>query len=249
MLPACTDSKDPKPGEADVLAAARGRLAVLAQATADGAYDATYRFVQKPSNATGSIRIRQNPPQYRIDVTSKTTASFMVIAQGVVSCTIKVPKGTTCFLVAKPGEEVPALFDPGVQRLFRDAVIELAEHPTDYVVVESAHPDEPGPSVSSAQPDGLTPTPMPSGSPLPLGQCFSVERVKTASPSTIRGGFEDGTYCFAEQGYATRIEVASGVLELVSLGGAPHENWFKPPATVQKLPDLPASATPTPSKT
>lgn len=227
VLPACTDSKPKKNDGDDAKNAARGRLTVLAQATADGSYDATYSFVQQPSNATGTIRIRQDPPQYRIDVTSKSTASFLSLTTGVVSCTIKLPRGTTCFLVARPGEEVPALFDPGVQRLFRDAVTELAEHPTDYdVTALPATSDSP-----SAAPSGV-----------PTGECFLVKR--TASPATPGAGFEDGTYCFAEQGIATRIEVESGLLTLKSLGGPPHVNWFTPPATVQQLPSL--SATPSP---
>lgn len=247
---ACTDSKKPTPP--DPQADARGRLAVLAQATADGEYDATYRFVQRPSNATGSIRIRQVPPQYRIDVTSKGTASFFALDTGIVSCAIK-PKATSCFLVARPGEEVPPLFDPGVQRLFRDAVEELARNPNDYVVTLleiSTSPSEPGtPSVAPTVTPSVTPSGSPSAAvPLPVGTCFAVERLSSLSPSpgTAAAGFENGTYCFAEQGVATRIEVESGVLELVALGGQPNSTWFSIPARIQQLPSL--SPTPTPSR-
>jgi hypothetical protein len=253
LLSGCTDSKPKRPSPAEEEAAARGRLTVLAQKTADGGYDATYRFVQRPSNASGTIRIRQEPPQYRIDVTSKGTASFFALRTGIVSCTIKLPRGTSCFLVARPGEEVPALFDPGVQRLFRDAVEELAKHPNDYRVTRT---DTPAASPTGTAPTGTAPasptvtpsgSPTPSPEPLPVGECFRVERLGTASasPGTTAAGFEDGTYCFAERGVATRIEVASGVLELVKLGGEPHPNWFRPPATVQSLPDLTPSPTPT----
>ena len=261
-LPACTGSKpEPKPTE-DPGAAARARLSVLAQATADGEYDATYRFVQRPSNATGTIRIRQVPPQYRIDVTSKGTASFLALNTGVVSCTVK-GRATSCFLVARPGEEVPALFDPGVQRLFRDAVEELARHPNDYrvTVVEPT-----GTPTATAFPTVTATTPAPTAAPKPgaspptvkrpppPGVCFQVERVASAAPApgSAAAGFENGTYCFAEEGVATRIEVASGVLELVSLGGEPNSTWFVPPAKVQRLPELPAprpTARPTASAT
>jgi hypothetical protein len=248
---ACTESKKPPAPTADPEADARARLSVLAQATADGRYDATYRFVQRPSNATGTIRIRQAPPQYRIDVTSKGTASFFALANGVVSCTIKA-KGTSCFLVARPGEEVPPLFDPGVQRLFRDAVEELARHPTEYHVTLV----EPTPAATdfapttppvTTPPATTAPAASASAAPLPVGTCFVVDRVTTASPSpgTTAAGFENGTYCFAEQGVATRIEVASGVLELVRLGGAPDRTWFTVPAKVQSLPTLPPSPKPT----
>jgi len=255
LLPGCTDSKPKGPTPDEVEAAARARLAVLAQATADGEYDATYRFVQQPSNASGTIRIRQVPPQYRIDVTSKGTASFFALDTGVYSCTLK-GKATSCFLVAKPGEEVPALFDPGVQRLFRDAVEELSKHPNDYrvAVVEPTASPSPSPVETTTPPPlTLTPTVPTTGTPsppvvvpLPVGVCFTVERLGSASPSpgTTAAGFEQGTYCFAEQGVATRIEVKSGVLELVSLGGGiPNSTWFSLPAKAQQLPAL----TPTPT--
>jgi hypothetical protein len=229
LLPAC-DGDSAKPSPQDPQAADRGRLAVLAQATANGAYDATYEFVQAQTSKTGKIRIRQNPPQYRIDVISaKDEASYFALSTGVVSCSRKATK-KTCFLVAKPGEEVPALFDPGVQRLFQDAVQDLASHPTDYSVA-AIHPETP-PSATPA-PDGV-----------PAGECFFVERLSTPTPGTTAAGFEDGTYCFAEQGLATRIEVASGTLVLTAVRAAPDAKSFLPIAPVQKLPDL----TPTPTK-
>jgi hypothetical protein len=224
---------------------------VLAQATADGEYDAVYRFVQHPSEAVGVLRIRQVPPRYRIDVTSKGQASFFALDTGVVSCTVKA-RATSCFLVAKPGEEVPPLFDPGVQRLFRDAVEDLARHPSDYRIriVEPSPTTtvSPTPAPTTVAPTG-SPAPTPtltasSPPPLPTGVCFAVERLSTAppAPGTTAAGFENGTYCFAEEGVATRIEVQSGVLELVGMGGEPNSTWFIPPAKVQQLPAL----TPTP---
>ena len=247
---ACTkDDPTPTPPVPDPEVEARGRLTVLAQKTADGQYDATYRFVQRPSDATGTIRIRQVPPQYRIDVTSKGTASFLSLHTGVVSCTVKA-EGSSCFLVAQPGEEVPPLFDPGVQRLFRDAVQELAKNPNDYRVAEVTPPLATTPPTPTAAAT-LTPaspgaTATPSPEPLPTGVCFAVERLSTPSPGTAAAGFENGTYCFAEEGVATRIEVQSGVLELVALGGQPNSTWFAPPAKVQQLPVL--TPTPTPSR-
>jgi hypothetical protein len=227
LLPACKDKK--KTDDDAAGRAARGRLAVLAGATANGSYDAVYKFEQRPSGTSGLIRIRQLPPQYRIDVTAKSTASFFSLTNSVVSCTEKNKK-TSCFLVAKPGEPVPALFDPGVQRLFRDAVEELAANPNDYSVTTVA---EPSPE----------PSPDPNTLPLPHGECFAVTRASTPSPDD-GGGFENGTYCFAEEGLATYIEVASGTLTLRTLRPTPKADAFKPPATVQKLPEL----SPTPSK-
>ncbi len=215
--------------------AARGRLAVLAQATANGSYDATYRFVQRPSGTAGTIRILQSPPQYRIDVVSKNSATYYSLTTGIVSCSRRGTK-KTCFLVARPGEDPPALFDPGVQRLFRDAVEDLAANPTDYTVRAVPFP--------SGSASVAVSSPSPTATPLPTGECFEVTRA--ASPSPDRGGFEDGTYCLSEQGVATYIDVSSGTLTLTKLGNPPDAKAFKPITKVQKLPDL--TPTPTPSK-
>jgi hypothetical protein len=228
---ACKHETKPPDPNAE-LNAARARLAVLAEATANATYDATYRFVQQSSSASGNIRIRQAPPQYRIDITTKDTASFFSLKTGTVSCSLK-KKQKSCFLVARPGEEVPPLFDPGVQRLFRDAVEDLSAHPTDYVVTRVL------PSVTPSA------SATPSRAPLPQGECFLVNRTASASPGT-GAGFENGTYCFAEQGVATQIDVASGTLTMIAVGAPPEARAFKPFAKVQKLPNL--SPTPTPKK-
>lgn len=266
-LTACTDGGAKKvPPDPDAeLRDARARLAVLAQATANGTYDAEYRFLQLPSNTAGTIRIRQAPPQYRIDIQSRGGASFFSLKTGTVSCSARNTtqgRKRTCFLVAKPGEPVPQLFDPGVQRLFRDAVADLAENPGNYLVTRVDAPPAATPTgtptgtssgTTAPLPPTTTPpattspsgTASPSGSTLPTGECFRVERTSanTKSPGT-EAGFEDGTYCFAEEGVATSITVASGTLTLVILRGAPEANAFNPPAKVQELP----AVSPSPSK-
>ena len=245
-LPACTgDKKDPVDPLAE-LRNARARLAVLAQATANGAYDAEYRFLQLPSKATGTIRIRQSPPQYRIDIVSKDAASFFSLTTGTVSCSAAKAKKTTCYLVAKRGEEVPALFDPGVQRLFRDAVEDLAAHPGDYLVTRvdtspTTTPQTPaGSATAPATPSATATAASPPG--VPAGECFVVARAAATPDPSDEGGFEDGTYCFAEQGVATSITVKSGSLTLVRVNAAPPAAAFKPPVKVLRLPD----PTPTP---
>lgn len=241
LLTACTDKKKaPDPDAA--LREARSRLAVLAGATANAAYDAQYRFVQLPSNTAGRIRIRQSPPQYRIDIIRKEGASFFALKTGVVSCSSKGTK-KTCYRVAGPGQEVPELFDPGVQRLFRDAVEDLAANPDDYLVTPIAPSATPTVTASTTR----TPSATPSGSlPIPAAECFRVERTVATPDPGEESGFENGTYCFAEQGVATSITVDSGTLTLVKLLGPPTVNAFKPPAKVQRLPSL--TPTPTPSK-
>lgn len=236
--PACTDDKKPARDPDAEIREARSRLATLAQATAAASYDAEYRFLQVPSNTIGTIRIRQVPPQYRIDIVSKDAAVFYALRSGTVSCSAKGAK-RTCYLVAKPGQEVPALFDPGVQRLFRDAVVDLAAHPEDYVVTKVAAPPTATPLSSSA-----TPSPLPTPTGVPAGECFAVSRADATPDPGEEVGFESGTYCFAEQGVATSITVKSGSLTLVALRGVPPAGAFKPIAPVQQLP----TPTPTPKK-
>jgi hypothetical protein len=228
-LAACTHAKKKPQGEPPV--DARARLSVLAQAAANGTYDAQFSFVQRASGKTGTIRIRQAPPRYRIDIVSKDAkASYFLLTTGVVACSHK-PHKDACFLAARPGEPVPALFDPGIQRLFRDAVQELAKNPDDYAVTQVS----PTPSV--------TPTPSASGD-LPTGECFDVRRLSSSPPPGGTPPLEDGTYCFAEQGLPTSIDVASGTMTLTALGPPPNDKAFQPFAKVQQLPAL--TPTPTP---
>jgi hypothetical protein len=233
VLPACTHPKKKADPNAE-LNAARGRLAILAQATANGSYIATYRFVQRSDGTAGTIRFVQAPPRYRFDVSVHNSASYFELPTGVVSCARKEKK-KTCFLVARPGEEVPELYDPVLPRLFRDAVADLAANPTEYVVRQVPFPSE------SVSPPAASPAP--SATPLPTGECYAVTRT-SATPSASRTGFEDGTYCFAEQGLATYIDVTTGTITLTAIGGTPTDASFKPTTKVQKLPDLTPSPTP-----
>ncbi len=230
-LAGCTGKPSVTSPDPGVLA--RNRLSLLAAKAAGNSFDATYRFTERATAATGTIRIRQVPPQYRLDISTTTTASFFALRTGFVSCTRRKNRTDySCFLVARPGEPVPDLFDPGVQRLFRDAVTGLAEYPRDYAV------------------QALSPSPSPSASPgVPAGECFHVERTSTPSPRAdgqVPAGFETGDYCFAEEGYPTRYDVATGTLVLVAVGPAPDPTAFQPPAKPATLPDLTPSPTPTP---
>ena len=242
LVAACTDDTKPARDPDAEIREARSRLATLAQATANASYDAEYRFLQVPSNTVGTIRIRQVPPQYRIDIVSKDAAVFYSLRSGVVSCSAKGAK-RTCYLVAKRGQDVPPLFDPGVQRLFRDAVEDLAAHPEAYVVTKVAAPPTATPLSASGTPV-MTPTPFPTPTGIPAGECFAVSRTVTTPDPSAEVGFEDGTYCFAESGVATSITVKSGTLTLVAMRGVPPAGAFKPIATVQQLP----TPSPTPKK-
>ncbi|HVF19569.1 MAG TPA: hypothetical protein VNA14_04935 [Mycobacteriales bacterium] len=219
------DPAPPQVEPSDSLSAPQQRLAELAGLAAAASYDVTYALTAA-SGDKGTIRIVAAPPSYRVDVTlGGEPATFIQRDGTVTSCTRKAGRAS-CFLVARPGEPVPDLFDPGVQRLFSDAVAELATHPDDYAV-ESI--------------------PAESAPPADQGECFDVRRVAASTsastaPAADPTGFETGQYCFGPDGVLTRLDVTTGTLTLESRGAAPTESLFVPPATPVALPDLPSAS-------
>ncbi|MCA1824527.1 MAG: hypothetical protein LC640_09755 [Frankia sp.] len=207
------------------LTAAQQHLVAVAQAAASATYTATYSFAEPATKDTGTIRIAAAPPQYRVDIaTAGKTATFIASRRGTYSCASSraATKKPTCLLVARPGEPVPDTFDPGIEHLFSDAVIELAGNPTHYSVAELA--------------------PRVGGGAVPFARCFRVNRSGSAQPSPVNdpAGFETGDYCFADQGVLVSARVATGTLLLIRLGPAPAAREFTPPAPAAVLPSLPA---------
>lgn len=225
---ACTNGTDPQATPsptAPPLTAAQERLAELAQAAATSTYDATYAFSAPATKRSGTIRIFSRPPDLRVDVAQQgTRALYFSTSDGTISCTVK-PRKQDCFLVAEPGEPVPSTFDPGVQKLFTDAVAALAADPAGYDVAELADRTKSG--------------------ALPAAECFQVDRVVVPSPGTDATGFEDGQYCFAERGMLTSVRVQTGTLSLRAIGPVPDNGDFRPPVPPKRLPSL--TPTPTPS--
>lgn len=213
------------PGEA--LSPAQRQLAELAGLAAAAEYDVTYDLAATTGDR-GTIRIVAAPPSYRVDVAlGGEPSTFIERAGTVVSCTRKAGRAA-CVLVARPGEPVPPLFDPGVQRLFTEAVADLAANPERYDVTAAA----------SGRP-----------APAPPATCFDVRRIgSTASPSAVAAdqtdptGFETGQYCFGADGVLTRLAVSTGTLTQRSRGPAPSADAFDPPATPVALPDLPTAS-------
>jgi len=232
-------STTPRPGPSgDRLSGAQRELATIAGLAARASYDATYSLAAA-TGESGTLRIVASPPSYRVDVSLGGTPSIFIQHEGtVVSCATKAST-PSCFLVARPGEPVPELFDPGVQRLFIDAVADVAAHPERYDVAAAA-PASPAPIEASA--------------------CFDVERLDpsaSASTSTSTStsasatappvdptGFETGQYCFATDGLLTRLAVSTGTLRLTKRGPAPTPALFSPPASPAALPDLPSPSPP-----
>ncbi|HVE98040.1 MAG TPA: hypothetical protein VNA12_02565 [Mycobacteriales bacterium] len=228
LVGGCTEDAEPPdvvPVPADGLTASQRRLAEMARLAEAATYDATYTL-RAASGETGTIRIIAAPPSYRVDVALRGAApsSYIQRDDTVVSCTTKAGR-TSCFRVAGPGEAVPELFDPGVQRLFSAAVADLAAHPEAYVVADAVAPT-PGGEAGAACFDVRRTAPSGSADPA------------TASPTADPTGFETGQYCFGTDGVLTRVAVSTGTLDLASRGPAPTADAFVPPASPVALPSL-----------
>lgn len=221
-----------KPPENNPAAAAA--LGKIAGKSAAAAYDGTYDF--NAARAQGILRIVADPPQFRVDITSAgRLAQFFQIGLGTVSCAKSQDKPVVCALVAKPGEKVPDVFDPRVQRLFTDGLDALAKNPDGYSV--SALPDMIGAAAG-----------------VPAGKCFHVSRLAdlaTVSPGMVTDpgrGFETGDYCFdPASAVLTSVRVATGTLTLRKAPAVPTDADFTPPATPQPLDPNAASAAATAS--
>jgi hypothetical protein len=210
--------------------AARARLAELAAKLTAATYDARYTFTAPAAEASGTLRIVAAPARLRLEIAGKTNvATFLDDAGRKIACDQPVGKSATCLLVAGPGEEAPAQFDPGIQRIFGEAARDLAENPGSYGVTAI--------------------TALPATAAIPGSECFQVQRiVPTAIPSGVGGaqaGFETGQYCFAtETGVITGAKVPDGALLLTSLQLTVPPTAFNPPASPVPL----ASPSPTPSR-
>jgi len=90
--------------------------------------DITYRIKRSnPDQPAGLVRIQRVGQRYRVDVTrGSSTSSLRTAPRGLVSC-LRTPNDRSCFLVAKPGDRPPALFNPGVQRIITSVMPALAK--------------------------------------------------------------------------------------------------------------------------
>ena len=220
LLVSCSGGSDNPAGGDERLSAAQRRLAELAGLAAKASYDVTYTVVAA-TGEQGTVRIVAVPPSFRVDViVSGAPSTFIQHGGSTVSCAMKSGR-PACLLVARPGEPVPDVFDPGVQRLFTDAVADLAAHPERYVVT----------------------TASPTAAPDAESECFEVRRLAASaspSPTSDPTGFETGQYCFADDGVMTRLSVVTGTLTQAGRGPKPTAALFVPPATPVALPDLPS---------
>ena len=160
--------------------------------------------------------MRVKGERFRLDVVQgRTTAVLVNGPRGVISCQIVDPKkGRTdkaCFLVAKSPGALPELFDPEVQRLFRNTSRIIAGGGKQ-LTVKRAQPWR--------APGGLGPS-----------ECFVVKSKD----------IDDGIYCYLSRpaptiGLLARAVFPSGRLELRDVSDVRREGLFRPPVRPTPLP-------------
>jgi hypothetical protein len=181
-------------------------LGLLDQAGATKSFAARYELVSGGQPPV-TVDVASTPTAYSIKITGAgSTSLFLVNAKGSYSCEIMAK--TSCYLVAKPGQAVPAALDPTLEKVFRGYLHELAENSNDY------HLGSGGPG-----------TPASSG--VPAGACFTAERKGAATARTV----SKGTYCWSSDGLLTKYVSRTGTLTLVSTGPAPDPASIVPPTT------------------
>jgi hypothetical protein len=187
-------------------------------ALAPDGFKASYRLATGRNLPDAKVLMRVLGERFRLDVTrGRTTAVLAYGRRGVVSCRIREPKTKNdrveraCFLVAKTPRQLPALFDPGIQRLFRTTTLALSR----------------GGKQVTVRREGTWKAPHGLG----VAECFAVrgERV------------ERGTYCYLTEpgpniGLLARAVFPSGTLELRDVSRALRKGAFRPPVRPTPLP-------------
>lgn len=179
-------------------------------------FDALYRLQSKGPRADARVRMRVKGERFRLDVAQgRSTAVLLNGPRGVISCQIVDPKGgranRACFLVAKSPKALPDLFDPEVQRLFRNTTRVIAGGGRQLTVKRAGSWQAPG---------GLGPS-----------ECFTVKSKDV----------DNGIYCYLSKpaptiGLLARVVFPSGKLELRDVKKVRRDGVFRPPVRPTPLP-------------
>jgi hypothetical protein len=187
-------------------------------ALAPDRFKASYRLTTRGNLPDAKVLMRVLGERFRLDLThGRTTAVLVYGRRGIVSCRIRQPASKedrierVCFLVAETPRQLPALFDPGIQRLFRPTTLALSRGGKQVMVRR----------------DGTWKAPHRLGE----AECFAVrgERV------------ERGRYCYLAEpgpniGLLARAVFPSGTLELRDVSSALRSGAFRPPVRPTPLP-------------
>jgi hypothetical protein len=188
-------------------------LQQLAAAAVHYRLDATFRLNSKsPKNPDAKVRVRLRSDHWRIDVTRRSspkksaTSTLMRRRNGdAISCQ-RASGVRECFIVAKKGHRVPALFDAGIQAVFVTAVHRFAKRANRMPVHR----------------EGTWPVPSLQGT----ASCYRVRSLH----------LPHGVYCLLPRGIIAKVTFPSGSLTLRDLHGQPGKGSFVPPVTPTQLP-------------
>jgi hypothetical protein len=159
-----------------------------------------------PKRPDATVTIARLDTSFRVEIASGDSRALLLTdRRGLVSCQLGGSKHT-CLLVAKPGQEPPKVFDPGVQRLVTSDLAAFAAAATDLQVAAA---------------DAL-----PAQGELPPAQCFTV----------AGKGVDNGEYCLTAEGLLRRAKFPSGTLTLTTVGAEPTSKDFDAPLTPKPLP-------------
>lgn len=123
-------------------------LAALAKRGAAANFTARYSL-DSSEGPDATVQVFKRGSRYRVDITQDgITAQLIRTAKGLVSCQRR-GVAADCFLVAAPGEQLPALLDPGLQRIFTTGLELLAaDHESVQVRRAEPLPSSTGPAAS-----------------------------------------------------------------------------------------------------
>ena len=178
-----------------------------AAATGRVPWAARYRLVSNDTaQPAGTVSVAVRGADVRLDLTRDGgTAVLLRTAAGTVSCQLSGAR-RTCLSVAAAGEPLPAVFDPGLQRVFTSDLAALA--------AGRGHGATAGAVLAAT-------------GTLPAARCWQV-------PAAT--GLDAGTYCLSTAGVLRQATFASGVLSLTTVLPAPTPTRFTPPVRPQPLP-------------
>jgi hypothetical protein len=226
VISGCSDNPTPSPTAAGSTSpsvsssgtlqlSARERAAQLAS-VGPQTFDASYRLSSNGKRPNASVRMRALGDRFRLDIERGTrTAVLISSGRGVISCQTKSegkgPSQHNCLLVAKNPANIPRLFDPQLQRLFRNTRNAVSRPHSDITVKRAGTWKPPG-SLGTAE-------------------CFAIH-----GPDV-----QNGTYCYLADpgplmGLLARAVFDSGTLNLREAKRVVRPETLKPPVSPTPLP-------------
>ena len=198
-----TTSTSPSPSETPPAQ----QLATLAAKASATDFAGTYALDSvDPKRPDGTARIYKKGALYRVDVTLGGSRSLLMLTSaGAVSCQITASK-RSCLRVAKPGQALPKLFDPGLERIFTTTLKAFAADDGTLTVTTNGT--------------------LPASGRMGVAQCFTV-----SGP-----GVDPGEYCLTADGIVRRAQFPSGTITLQSYDLAVLPRFFVPPVRPTPLP-------------